>query len=85
MVVGGAAKFFLNKQITFLNKTSNISRQVRVYVLVWLVAIGLSYGIMISLVEILHMGPLVAKIISLICIFFISFILDKTITFKNTK
>jgi len=85
-VAGGLFAFWYNRNWVFQAKNGNISRQSARYISVWLTSIGLNTLGIYLLVDKMHTGKILSKIIVAVIVgVFFNFLMNKYFVFNRTE
>lgn len=80
--IGAFIKFFLNKSITFKNKSKKVSKQAILYSVMVITSWVLSLLLMHLLVELVMLAPFTSRMVTTFVILFYGYFYDKNITYK---
>ena len=80
-LVGLVFSFLLHKHYTFNNKTKTIKKQIIIFIVVFLVSYSINFYILYISLE--YVSKYIAQIMALIAYTFVSYLLNKFITFKD--
>lgn len=81
-LLGATTNYTLNRWITFRDRTRAIAAQVTVYAAVSLVSLLMSVGLMALGVEVVHLSPMGARIVTTGVMLLANFVMHKAMTFN---
>lgn len=81
-LLGATTNYTLNRWITFRDRTKAIAAQVTVYAAVSLVSLLMSVGLMALGVEVVHLSPMGARIVTTGVMLLANFAMHKAMTFN---
>jgi putative flippase GtrA len=81
--LGAVTNYFLNKFITFKDKTRQIVAQMGVYAFICVLSLLCSIGLMYALVEWAKLWPMLARIITTGIMLLLNFLVHKFVTYNQ--
>ncbi|MBN2127776.1 MAG: GtrA family protein [Candidatus Diapherotrites archaeon] len=91
-ILVGAFNYWLNKTLTFKNKSNKVKEQFTVFLIIALIGFFLNLAVMFLLIEFtgisiqlfsFELWPTIARFIAMWCIVIVNYTLHKKITFKK--
>jgi putative flippase GtrA len=83
VILSGTTNYLLNKHFTFKDKSKNYLKQVSRFILVAVFGIILNFALMFVFVDLVEINPLIARLATIILVWFFNFGMHSMFTFKH--